>query len=245
MKFGTLDLDGYISSWEEECGNRLTPLKIAGVHGAVITEDPPPRDSKIVRVQGWLSENSDTTLRDKRDAFKGALYDDEQNLYLHSDRYLKANLRDYSDNYKEAAMALDFDAEFFCADPYEYALTPIVNQVSPYTSGNLLANDPSCNSKLFPSFHLYPTGGAISNITVTNTSLSPVRSFNYSGTIADGGYLGVSSSQYVVLNSGNLDMANFSGDFLWVSGLELNYISATFTGSPTVLFGLVYTPRWY
>ena len=205
IKYGTVDFTSSATSWRESDPKRVNPVSNMLMHGAKIQGEATyePRMVQIqIQVQGSTVEEARTNM----DNIVGAFPTGENNLYKHSDRYLKAHYKGHTEIAPaegSAGLVWDVTLSFIAGDPFYYPeagsttatnanLTPSPQSVSITNSGTEV---------IFPKLSITANGGTITSISVRNNTLSPTRTFDYVVTIAAGNTLVADLPNFRITNS--------------------------------------------
>lgn len=246
------DLAEYFSTWQESNPNRINAMTAPRRHGAILNEAIVV-DARRISIKGTIFEDTQAELRDTLD-FLGELFmRTQKRLQLWDDRYIVATKSDFTFAYivGSAMKGVDFDLQFFCADPFWYSTTDDTEQRTLTTADTMI--DVTAN-KYRRAFTLTNSGGLIvyPKITVTAGASTPLttivvrnltqgRYWVYTGTIAVLKSLVVNPTLLTVRNDGEDDLTNWAGDFL---GLRVGANSMEIEGTTPATYVFEWTSRW-
>jgi len=274
IQFGSYTMVGAVKSWGEQGNVRIIAQTIAGFDGAVLDTTTPPRDSRIISIRGMLFGSSQDNLRTLRDNLRAALNSGVQKLHFYTDRYLNAYMENCREKYVKgsAGTVLEYDVDFFCADPFVYGneivydMGTVLYWTNPEKGDVKIIHNPG-NVIIYPRFRMIvgDAGNSESNnISVTNDTIS--KSFILTTAIGIKNGFEVNTSELTVRKTSVVayidytgywmddnytgtpvdDRDNWSGDFIWLEPGD-NSITCTWDDVVNVNrihMGIRFNPRW-
>jgi phage-related protein len=189
------------------------------------------RSALKINLSGSIVGGDYDALRDNIDGFKATLQDGLQKFTIDDDRYIYAQLNDFSYSYKTLRTFANWSASFIAHYPYwqaELASSDIRTPVSATTY--MISNPGNAPARV----KVLLTSGATSIVDdIKIENITNGQAFQYRGTLAgttkvleiDNRY---DTDDFQVLNDSADDIVNFEGDFLEVAA-GTNYIK--FTGA--------------
>ena len=245
IKFGTFNLDSTnnisVSKIEPEEKKDVNLSKIP-VSDFSIAEEA-RRESISINMEGSIVGDDYDDLRTKIDAFKAALQG-IQKLYFDDDRYIMAQVQDFSCPFSNMRRIARWKILFIAHDPIWLSDTLNSDERTP-TSGSGYTITNSGNAKTRVKIEITaPAGGITDNCKIENQTTG--QSFQYRGTVAAGDKLEVDNrvdtDDFEVLNDGADDQANFEGDFIELAAGNNTII---FTGPADSVVKISHRNAWY
>lgn len=183
-----------------------------------------PRYGKqSIKLAGHVIGTDAATARTNLDTLLKALWTinesrvDEslKDIYFYDDRFLRGQVKNWSDNRYAAMRRIDFDFDFVVPDPfYQYInRTRLVQTIS--STPTSFDCTPGGNVHTMPKVSfIADQGGDITSLTLEN--LTTGEAVTYSGTVSSGKTLVIDGSvrPRIVEDDGVDDLANHVGDFL-------------------------------
>jgi phage-related protein len=238
----------------------MNPVTTPRVHGDRISEEPTwgPRE---VAITLHIIGTSIDAARNSLDALVGALTGARGRLYHYSDRYLNAYLQgqgDISHVDGSAGNVYAVALSFHCDDPFYYSTSAASDVWSIPAASSSPQTHTITNGGgevVFPTITIRPTNGTLTRVELTNTSVTPNRTFAYQGVAPVGAVLDdkdliLTSADFTVTNDGVADLnswktvAGTASDILWLIA-GANAMSLLWTGTATeITVTTAYTNRW-
>ena len=198
---------------------------------------------KTITVEGDIAGTSYDDLRTNLDALHAGLANGLQKFTKDNERYIYAQLKDFSFAYDHMTRRATWTASFVAQFPFWLSTNAMTSNTSPSSGvGYVIANAGNAPTRL--KFQITAPGGGIADACqMENTTRGELC--KYRGTVAAGKILimdnRVDSDDFVVTNDGVSDFANFEGDFLMLSPGD-NTVELTGTSGVTVL---TWRNAWY
>lgn len=251
VTFDNVDLSEYFSSWQESNPSRLNAMTAPRRHGAIISEAV-VEDARRVSIRGTILAATKEALRNVLDTLGELFMRTNKRLQLWDDRYRLAYKSDFTYAYIQgsAMRGVDFDLQFFCADPFWYSVTADTQPFTLTVADTLLditankykrAVTLTNNGMVIVYPKITVTAGATPLTTIVVRNLTQARYWIYSGTIPAGKSLVVQPLDFTVRNDGEDDLTNWQGDFL---GLRVGVNSMEIEGTPDATYTFEWTSRW-
>lgn len=251
ITFDDVDLSDYLSTWQEAAPSRLNAMTAPRRHGAIVSEAV-VMDARRVSVRGTILKSTQALLRDTLDILGELFMRTNKRLQLWDDRYLNAYKSDFSHAYipGSAMRGVDFELQFFCADPFFYSTTADTIPHELTTGDTVIDVTQNKYRKAFTLTNngkviVYPkitvTAGATPLTTCVVRNLTQGRYWIYSGTVPAGLSLVVNPLDFTVRNDGEDDLTNWAGDFL---GLRTGTNSMEIEGTTPATYTFEWTSRW-
>jgi phage-related protein len=254
LTFDSVDLSDYIASWQESAGARINAMSVPKRHGALVS-DSIVEEPRIIGVTGRLvSQTSAETLRGTLDTLAELFARRKKRLQLWDDRYVIASKSRFQHGYLPGSSmkAIDFSLEFFCDDPFWYALTPDSSSRT-LDSSDTLVDLPNTIYKeaftltnngtvpVFPKITV-TAGASVPLTTIVVRNLTTGRQWTYTGTVAVTKALVCDGNTFRVDNDGVEDLANWAGDFTY---LQAGNNSMEIEGKVPATYLFEWSKRWY
>ncbi len=252
IAFDGVELEDYFATWQEQANSRINAVTVPRRHGALITETV-VEDPRIVKIVGRAQAADAEDLRDTLDMLSALFARRNKRLQLWDDRYILAYKSTFGFSYVvgSALRAVDFSVEFFCPDPFWYALNPESEDYD-LTSADVpidITNNKyrrTVTVSLDSDTYVYPTirvtTGANPLTTVVVRNITTGRMFQYVGTVAVGTELEVDMAGFEVTNNGVEDLQNFQGSDFWALQPGDNEIQLE--GTTPANYEFEFTQRW-
>ena len=246
IKFGTLALDltnnitiGNISIKETK---PVTLIAIPKTDGAIA--EVAKRSGLQISVEGDIAGSEYDDLRTKIDALKAALQNGLQKFITDDDRYIYAQLKDFSFTLVTMRTFATWTATFIANYPFWLAATEKTDTRTP-TSGVGYTINNAGNAPVRVKIEVTaPAGGIADNCQIENTTRGELM--KYRGTIVAAKVLEIDNrydtDDFEVKNDGVDDHANFEGDFIMLSAGD-NTIK--YTGTASASIKIYWRDGWY
>jgi hypothetical protein len=189
------------------------------------------RTGLTISMQGSITGGNYDALRTNVDAFKAILQSGLQKFTLDDDRFIYAQLKDFSYSYKTLRTFANWSASFTAHFPYWQAEIASSDVRTPVSGSSYAISNPGNSSA---RAYVKITSGRVTiadDIKIENATNG--QSFQYRGSLLGTGQIleidnRYSSDDFAVLNNSADDTVNFEGDFLEIAA-GTNLI--TYTGS--------------
>ncbi len=252
IAFDSVNLDDYFSTWQEQANSRINAVTVPRRHGALVT-DTIVEDPRIIGITGRAQAATAEDLRDIIDELSELFTRRNKRLQLWDDRYILADKSKFGFGYVPASAmcAMDFNLEFFCPDPFWYALTPESDDFDLTTADTAID---ITNNKYRRTItvtnpgaaYTYPiitvTTGLTALTTIVIRNITTGRQCQYVGTVLVGKALVINMAAFTVENDGVEDLTNFQSSDFWALAPGDNEIQIEGTAPANYDFG--YTQRW-
>lgn len=252
FKFASEDFTDFVVGWEESAPKRINPVTTPREHGAKVSEEP-TYEPRNVRVTLHLFAADAEAARTAKDDIISGFPTGRDKLYKHDDRYLNAYFAGIeSERIVEgtAGNVLELALKFFCDDPFYYATAATSTQDTSMVQSDTLVVTNSGSENLFASFTIVPSGGTMTSLTLTNSTLSPTRATDYQGSVSAGNSLVINTSAKTVTNNAANDLNNWktsggsASDWIWLQPGANTITVTTMTGPTTISLTVSHTNRW-
>jgi phage-related protein len=247
LDFGTFNLDASannitISSIDEKIKKTVNTSDIPKTDGS-IAETGRLRELQIT-VSGDVAGTSYENLRTNLDALKAALNNGFQKFTKDDERYVMAQLKDFSYKYAHLCVIATWKATFIAHYPFWLSETIYTDTRTPTSgSGYTIANSGNAPTRVKIEVTA-PAGGIANNFCFENTTRSEICKFT--GTIAASKVLEidnrVDTDDFEVLNDGVDAHQYFEGDFI---NLSPGNNTIEFNGTANASIKLSYQYAWY
>jgi phage-related protein len=235
LKFGGLALDGtndvVVGAIDIKEQKAVKTTAIPKTDGSIA--ETARRSSITISMSGDVAGSTYDGLRANIDGFKAILQNGLQKFIMDDDRYIYAQLKDFSYSYKTLMSYARWTASFVAHYPYwtaevasSYVATPVSAET--FYVGNL--------GNALARVKITLTNGAnsiVDDIQIDNVTNG--QAFQYRGTLLGTKVLEIDnrydSDDLEVLNNGADDIVNFEGDFIELEA-GTNYLK--FTGASAV-----------
>jgi hypothetical protein len=250
----TIDVDFGTFSIDSSANN----ITVSGIDQklarTVKTYNIPKRDGTIaetgrlgelqIKISGDIAGSSYTTLRTNIDALKAAFNNGLQKFTIDDERYVMAQLKDFTYKYVHLAVVATWSATFIAADPFWLSETLTTDTRTPTSgTGYTIANAGNAPTRVKIALTA-PAGGITNNIQIENTTRGELC--KYIGTVAATKVLEidnrVDTDEFEILNDGTDDHTNFEGDFI---NLSAGNNTIEYTGTSGASITLSYRAAWY
>lgn len=205
------------------------------------------RENIAIAVEGDVAGSGYDDLRSKIDSLRAALQNGLQKFILDDDRYVMAQLKDFSFSYTVMMTLAQWSATFIAHYPYWLAESETVDDRDPTSGVGFTINNPGnapCRVKIEIKA---PAGGISDNIQIQNTTTGELC--KYRGDVAVGKSLEIDNrydtDDFEVLNDGIDDHANFEGDFITLDPGDNTIIYTGDVGAGGDTFTIKYRAAYY
>jgi len=252
FKFNSTTLTG-MTHWNMSEKLRIKKAVIPRRHG-VLMDDHPVLDARTVSLKGIIIKDTSAALNTAVDTLKAALFSGRGQLYLQDDRYLKATLNSFKEDYIKGFQdrGIKWAASFVCEDPFWYGDAEETNTATSLTAGvetNVPCPAGEGNAPAHCVIVVNPTGSDMESIEVRNSHDDIQKYWYYENSdtiLASNGLLTIDSEERTVLTGTENDLRNFEGDFFFIKCGELNTLKVTSdVAINSAGFTVTWTPRWY
>ena len=246
IDFGTLNLDSTNNIAIAKIS--VTPKRSVKLSAIPKADGSIAEEGKIVSVtiavSGDIAGSDYDNLRSNLDTLRAGLQDGFQKFTTDDDRYMMAQLRNFSYTYKTLRTLATWKATFIAHYPFWLAEAETTDDRTPtsgvgYTINN--SGNADCKVKIEVTA---PAGGIADACQIENTTRGELC--KYRGTIAAAKVLEIDNrydtDDFEVKNDGDDDFANFEGDFI---NLSPGNNTIEFTGTASSDVKLYYRPAWY
>ena len=211
---------------------KLTP--IPKTDGSIAEEAR--RSGLSIDMQGSITGADYDALRTNIDTFKSVLQTGIQKFTIDDDRYINAQLKDFSYSYKTLRTFANWSASFSAHYPYWQAELASSDIRTPVSGGTYVISNPGnapSRAKI-----LVTSGKITINNDIKIENVTNGQSLQYNGILLGTGKILEIDNRYdtddfQVLNNAVDDIVNFEGDFLEIAA-GTNYIKYTGSASGTV-----------
>jgi phage-related protein len=249
LKFGGLALDGtndvVIGAIEVKESKAVKTVSIPKTDGSIA--ETARRSAITISMSGDVAGSTYDGLRANIDGFKAILQNGLQKFIMDDDRYVYAQLKDFSYSYKTMMSLARWSASFVAHYPFWTAEVASSYVATPVSAATFEVSNPG-NSPARVKITL--TNGAnsiVDDIQIDNVTNG--QAFQYRGTLLGTKVLEIDNrydtDDLQVLNNGADDIVNFEGDFLELAA-GTNYLS--FTGASAVTMpelALYFRGTWF
>lgn len=245
LKFGSLALDITnnitISKFSEKSAKPVKTENIPMTDGAIA--ETAKIGPKTITISGDIAGTSYDNLRTNLDALHAGLLNGLQKLTKDDERYIHAQLKDFSYGFEHLTRLATWTATFIAHYPFWLAETATTDSRTPTSgTGYTIANAGNAPTRV--KIEITAASTTANNCQMENTTLGQLC--KYVGTIAASKKLEIDNrydtDDTQVLNDGTSDMKNFEGDFITLNPGN-NTIEYTGVAGPTVV--LTYRNAWY
>lgn len=231
VKFNSFSLDDgntyLVDDIKADANNVINVHKIPGAQGSIVDEGE--RESLSFKLSGSITASDYDALRTAFDNLKAILYDGIKKFTLDDDRYIMAQLENFSYNYKKLRTLITWDATFVAHYPFWLNETETVSDETPTSGvGYVITNNGNARARCKIEVTA-PAGGISDACKIENQTNG--ESLQYRGDVAAGKVLEI-DGQYdtddqEVLNDGVEAIVDYEGDFI---ELEPGENTIIFTG---------------
>jgi len=246
IDFGTLNLKytNYITIGKIAVKER----KPARVHNIPKTDgairEIAKRAGFVITIEGDVSGSDYDDLRSNLDTLKAGLQNGEQKFTTDDDRYVMAQLQNFSYDYVTLKTLAKWKATFLSHYPFWLSETETTDTRTP-TSGSGYTINNGGNAPTRVKVEIVPTNACNDDCQLENTTESLLCKFR--GNIGAGNTLEIDnrydSDDFEVLNNGTDEHTNFEGDFIYLAAGD-NTIEFT-GGSNDIQVKLYYRDAYY
>lgn len=246
LKFASFALDSTngitVGAIEINPRKTVKTTAIPKTHGSISEEAK--IESLEINVEGDILGSDYDDLRTKRDSLKAALNSGKQKFTIDDDRYVIAQLSDFSFSFATIRTLGKWSATFIAHYPFEIAETASVSTATPTSGVGYTINNAGNAPARVKIKVTAPVGGITDNIQIENTTVGELC--KYRGTVAAGKVLEIDNrydtDDFEVLNDGVSDFEDFEGDFIT---LNPGNNTIKYTGTPGAVVEITHRPQWY
>lgn len=234
----------YVEDWSEDQDTRLATSPIQRLDGELIDarSNLAPR---MISVKGKLWADTEAALRTLVNTLAYNLNQGRCELQLDTDRFIYATKDSFKKRFISgmAALGIEYQVDFFCDDPYWYALTA-TEQVETLTgAASQTINVTPAGLENTPCMLAVVPSGTLTQVKYTNTNALSQIWAQYDGSVSAADTLLINGIEKTCTNAGANELGNLTGDFVDLIGNQLNPLVITGTGHAGQLT-ITYRNRW-